>query len=81
LHTENILSTTPERERFLQIAVSQLPQQSQDQYYALAKMFNVESLVAQDVVKSNAFEMDLGGAMHLGVFPEASRLNHACDPK
>lgn len=79
-HTENILNTT-ERERFLQIALSQLPQRSQEQYLDLAKIYHLADVVVQDVVKANSFEMHLGGQMHLAVFPESSRLNHACAPK
>ncbi|KAJ9608197.1 hypothetical protein H2200_007185 [Cladophialophora chaetospira] len=80
LHTENILSTTDEREKFLRLAISQLPKSSQEQFYDLAKMFDDERLVAQDVVKSNGFNLDVGGVVHVAVFPEASRFNHACDP-
>ena len=79
-HTENILNTT-ERERYLQIGLSQLPEQSQEQYRALAKIYHLPEVVVQDVVKANSFEMHLGGQMHLAVFPESSRLNHACAPK
>ncbi|RVX67626.1 hypothetical protein B0A52_08155 [Exophiala mesophila] len=78
-HTENILNTT-ERERYLQIGLSQLPEQSQEQYRALAKIYHLPEVVVQDVVKANSFEMHLGGQMHLAVFPESSRLNHACAP-
>ncbi|KIW82136.1 hypothetical protein Z517_05163 [Fonsecaea pedrosoi CBS 271.37] len=78
-HMENVLST-PERERFLRIAVDQLPVASRDVYLNLAKIYGEPSVVVQDVVKANAFEMEVGGRMHLAVFPEASRMNHACAP-
>jgi hypothetical protein len=79
-HMENILSTT-EREHFLGLAVDQLPPASREAYLALAKIYNVPSVVVQDVVKANAFEIQVGGEMHLAVFPESSRFNHACAPK
>ncbi|OQV03011.1 SET domain-containing protein [Cladophialophora immunda] len=78
-HMENVLSTS-ERERFLRIAVDQLPAASRDVYLSLAKIYGEPSVVVQDVVKANAFEMQVGGQMHLAVFPEASRMNHACGP-
>ena len=34
----------------------------------------------QDIVKANTFQILLGGANHLAVWPETSRLNHACAP-
>ncbi|EXJ74801.1 uncharacterized protein A1O5_01497 [Cladophialophora psammophila CBS 110553] len=78
-HMENVLST-PERERFLRVALDQLPAASRDVYLGLAKIYGEPSVVVQDVVKANAFEMQIGGQMHLAVFPEASRMNHACAP-
>ncbi len=79
-HMENIL-TTQERENFLRIAVDQLPKASRAAYLDLAKIYNEPSVVVQDVVKANAFEIQIGGLMHLAVFPESSRFNHACAPK
>ncbi|KAJ9613108.1 hypothetical protein H2200_003049 [Cladophialophora chaetospira] len=78
-HMENILSTQ-EREKFLRIAVDQLPTASRAAYLDLAKIYNEPSVVVQDVVKANAFEIQIGGLMHLAVFPESSRFNHACAP-
>ncbi|OAP57253.1 hypothetical protein AYL99_07991 [Fonsecaea erecta] len=78
-HMENVLSTA-ERERFLRLAVDQLPAASRDEYFSLAKIYGEPSVVVQDVVKANAFEMQVGGQMHLAVFPESSRMNHACAP-
>jgi hypothetical protein len=79
-HMENILSTQ-DREYYLRLAVDQLPTASRDAYLGLAKIYNDPSVVAQDVVKANAFEIQIGGLMHLAVFPESSRFNHACAPK
>jgi hypothetical protein len=80
MHMENILSTE-QREQFLRLAVDQLPAASKDAYLKLAKIYNEPSVVVQDVVKANAFEIQVGGVMHLAVFPESSRFNHACAPK
>lgn len=79
-YMENILST-PERERFLRIAIDQLPASSREHYLSLATIYGEPTVVVQDVVKANAFEMQVGGQMHLAVFPETSRMNHACSPK
>lgn len=79
-HMENVLSS-PERERFLRVAVDQLPTASKERYLSLATIYDEPSVVVQDVVKANAFEMQVGGQMHLAVFPETSRMNHACSPK
>ncbi|KAL2416673.1 hypothetical protein ABEF95_015072 [Exophiala dermatitidis] len=78
-YMENLLSTV-EREHYLRIAIEQLPEQSRVQYLSLAKIYGDPRVVVQDVVKANAFEMQVGGRMHLAVFPEASRINHACGP-
>jgi hypothetical protein len=79
-HAENVLSTQ-EREKFLRIALEQLPIASQEHYLSLARYYNEPSVVVQDIVKANVFEMQLAGQMHLVVVPEPSRLNHACAPK
>ncbi|KIW99917.1 uncharacterized protein Z518_10845 [Rhinocladiella mackenziei CBS 650.93] len=78
-HMENVLST-PEREKYLRLAVDQLPATSREQYFSLATIYGEPSVIVQDVVKANAFEMQVGGQMHLAVFPETSRMNHACGP-
>lgn len=79
-HAENVLSTQ-EREKFFRLALDQLPAASQEHYLSLAKYFHEPSVVVQDIVKANVFEMQLAGQMHLAVVPEPSRLNHACAPK
>ncbi|EXJ94123.1 hypothetical protein A1O1_02516 [Capronia coronata CBS 617.96] len=78
-HMENLLSTT-DRERYLRIAIEQLPEPSKAHYLSLATIYGDLNVVMQDVVKANAFEMQVGGQMHLAVFPESSRINHACAP-
>lgn len=79
-HMEQALSTQ-KREHYLRIAVNQLPRATRESYYTLATIFGDPSVIAQDVVKANAFEMQIGGQMHLAVFPETSRMNHDCGPK
>lgn len=79
-YLESELSTV-EREKFFRIAVSQLPQATRDMYLSLATVYGIESVKCQDVVKANTFQLEVGGHNHLAVFPETSRLNHACSPK
>lgn len=72
---------TEDREKLLRLAVQQLPAASRDAYLDLAKIYDEEDVVAQDVLKANGFDMEIGGLKHGAVFPEASRYNHACAPK
>lgn len=72
---------TMERERFFRTAVQQLPKKTREMYEGLATVYGVESVKYQDVVKANTFQLEVGGANHLAVFPETSRLNHDCSPK
>ncbi|KAJ9501435.1 hypothetical protein H2202_003229 [Exophiala xenobiotica] len=79
VHMESELSID-EREKFLAIAVDQLPAASQEHYFSLATIWDEAGYEVQDVVKANGFEMQVGGQMHVAVFPETSRMNHACSP-
>jgi hypothetical protein len=79
-HMENVLSTR-EREKFLRLAVDQLPAATVESYFSLATIYGDPRVIVQDVVKANAFEMQVGGQMHLALFPEPSRMNHDCSPK
>ena len=79
-YLESELSTA-ERERFFRIAVSRLPQATRDMYLSLATVYGIESVKCQDVVKANTFQLEVDGHNHLAVFPETSRINHACSPK
>jgi hypothetical protein len=72
---------TAEREEYLKIAVEQLPKESKTTYYNLTGIYGDERMRVQDRLKANAFEMQVGGVMHLALFPEASRMNHDCAPK
>jgi len=35
----------------------------------------------EDVLRTNAYQTDLGGEPHMVIFPEIARINHACQPK
>ncbi|GAD96222.1 hypothetical protein PTT_09404 [Paecilomyces variotii No. 5] len=70
----------PLREKFLRLAIDQLPEASKKQYLRLATIYGNSSVIVQDVIQTNAFEIQVGGQMHLAVFPEASRMNHDCAP-
>lgn len=72
---------TMEREKFFEIAVSQLPEATQMMYLQLATIYGYPQIRHQDVAKANTFQLDVRGHNHLAVFPETSRLNHACSPK
>jgi hypothetical protein len=72
---------TLKREEFYRVAVNQLPPRTKDSYLRLATVYGDPRVRAQDVVKANTFQMHVGGQNHLAVFPETSRLNHACSPK
>jgi hypothetical protein len=78
-YLESDLSTA-EREKFFKLAVSQLPKATRDMYLRLATVYGLPQVKYQDVVKANTFQLELGGHNHLAVFPETSRLNHACAP-
>jgi hypothetical protein len=80
VHRENALSTQ-KREKFLRIAVDQLPFASRESYLGLATTSGNPALVVQDVINTNAFDMQVGGQMHLAILPETSRINHDCAPK
>lgn len=78
-YLEQELSTI-EREKFFRIAVNQLPGPIRKNFLQLATVYGDPRIRAQDVVKANTFEFHVGGHNHLAVFPEPSRLNHACSP-
>jgi hypothetical protein len=72
---------TLERERWWRFAIEQLPAEIKNEFLSLAYVFGDERFRVQDIVKANTFQMEVGGVNHLAVFPETSRLNHACNPK
>ena len=71
---------TMEREKYFRIAVSQLPKGTRDAFLQLATVYGDPRIRHQDVVKANTFQLEISGRSHLAVFPETSRLNHACAP-
>ncbi|KAF2743525.1 SET domain-containing protein [Sporormia fimetaria CBS 119925] len=81
--TRNILHpfAREERHRLLDLAVAQLPEKTTKTILGLAKSRGGFPL--DDIVQTNAMGMRLGevdGVGHLGVVPEASRINHSCRP-
>jgi hypothetical protein len=79
-HLEGELSTL-DREKWWRHAIHQLPEATRDEFLSLAYVFGDERVRVQDIVKSNTFQIEVGGANHLAIFPETSRLNHACNAK
>ncbi|KAF2274543.1 SET domain-containing protein [Westerdykella ornata] len=71
---------TMEREQLYRVAVNQLPEATRDAYMDLAYVYGEPKVRVQDIVKANTFQLHVGGQNHLAVFPETSRLNHACAP-
>jgi hypothetical protein len=79
-YLEGELSTL-DREKWWRHAIHQLPRKSRESFLELAYVFGDERVRVQDIVKANTFQIEVGGVNHLAVFPETSRLNHACNPK
>ena len=80
VYIDRVLSTR-DRERLLRLAIDQLPPASREAYLKLSTIYGNPAVIAQDVLKANNFEIQVGGEMHLAIFPEASILNHDCAPK
>jgi hypothetical protein len=70
-----------ENEMFLRRAIEQLPPSTRSAYLGLSRMYDNPDVKIQDILKSNAFEIQVGGMMHLAIFPEPARMNHDCAPK
>jgi hypothetical protein len=73
--------STHEREHWWRRAIEQLPEKIQNDFLSLTYVYGDERIRVQDIVKANTFQIEVGGVNHLAVFPETSRLNHACNPK
>lgn len=69
-----------EREKFLRIAVDQLPLPTRESLLELSNLYDDPDIALQGIVSGNAFDLQIGGSGHLAVFPEAARINHACSP-
>lgn len=86
-YTEKMLGKQ-EREKFLRLAINRLPGPTREAYFNLATVHGDDpDILAQDIASANSFGVQLGGGgsleggkAHLAVFPENSRLNHACAP-
>lgn len=80
-YSETFLEPT-EREKWLRLAVDQLPVRTRDQYVQLATINQDKAppMLVQDIASANSFGVQLGGVAHLAVFPETSRINHDCAP-
>lgn len=79
-YLESELSTL-DREALWRTAIEQLPVHLKDKFLNLATVYGDPRVKVQDVVKANTFQVMIGGVNHLAVWPETSRLNHACAPK
>lgn len=74
-------SLTPlERESYLRTAIDQLPAPTRSNFLDLTRIYDDDRIEVQDIIKANSFELQVGGVMHLAVFPENSRFNHDCGP-
>jgi hypothetical protein len=73
--------STLDRETWWRRAIDLLPEKTRDEFLALSYVYGDERVRVQDIVKANTFQVEVGGGNHLAVWPETSRLNHACNPK
>ncbi|KEF56654.1 uncharacterized protein A1O9_06843 [Exophiala aquamarina CBS 119918] len=78
-YTEGFLPKA-EREKFLRIAVDQLPAPTRASLLELSNLYRDPDMLLQGVVSGNAFDLQISGRGHLAIFPEAARINHACSP-
>ncbi|KAK3360593.1 hypothetical protein B0T25DRAFT_447448 [Lasiosphaeria hispida] len=73
-------SPTAEGPRLFQRALDQLT--DRERLTSLAKSWGAKNLhVVDDVIRTNAFGLEIDGRGHKGLFPEIARMNHGCDPK
>ncbi|EPE10703.1 mannose-6-phosphate isomerase-like protein [Ophiostoma piceae UAMH 11346] len=67
------------RRRIIRRGLSQLPGAAQEKVYALDKTTGGDELDA--ILGTNTISLSLGmNELHLGLYPELSRINHACNP-
>ncbi|KAB5572149.1 hypothetical protein GE09DRAFT_1282611 [Coniochaeta sp. 2T2.1] len=62
----------------LRQAIQQLPGEQQEIIFSLDH--STGGALVQDILNTNIFGIELDGVMHMGLYPETSRLNHACRP-
>ncbi|KAF1841083.1 uncharacterized protein K460DRAFT_380813 [Cucurbitaria berberidis CBS 394.84] len=79
-YLETELSTL-DRETWWRSAIQQLPEKIKGDFFELTYVYGDLRVRVQDIVKANSFSVNIDGVNHLAVFPETSRLNHACNPK
>jgi hypothetical protein len=79
-YLESELSTL-DREALWRTATEQLPSTLKEKFLGLATVYGDPRVQVQDIVKANTFQVIIDGVNHLAVWPETSRLNHACAPK
>jgi ribosomal RNA assembly protein len=73
--------STADRETWWRRAIAQLPAPTQRDFLGLATVYGDERVRVQDIIKANTFQVEVGGGNHLAVWPETSRVNHACGAK
>ncbi|CAK7226248.1 hypothetical protein SBRCBS47491_006167 [Sporothrix bragantina] len=67
------------RRRLIRRGLSQLPAATQERVYALSTSTGGD--VVDAILGTNTISLTLGmNQMHLGLYPELSRINHACNP-
>ncbi|KAI1761147.1 SET domain-containing protein [Hypoxylon sp. FL1150] len=64
--------------RHLHIAVDQLS--GPDRVLGLARSSTFSNDIVEDVLRTNAFSYPLSGEYHMALYPDVSRVNHACRP-
>ncbi|KAF6813170.1 hypothetical protein CMUS01_12894 [Colletotrichum musicola] len=70
------------RQRFLTAAIEQLPEKARSKVMALARISADEANYAEDILTTNACGVFMGDTeSHIGLFPEVSRINHACNAR
>lgn len=79
VHSDNS-PTSFDRETYLRLAVSLLPNATSTAFHSLARIYHDPRVSHQDIVKANTFAIDISGVQHLALFPEPSRFNHDCGP-
>jgi hypothetical protein len=72
--------STREREKYIRLALDQLPPAIRNACYSLATVSGMPEYIGQDVLKTNNFDIPIAGHPHIALIPEPSRLNHDCGP-
>ncbi|KAM7187072.1 N-lysine methyltransferase SMYD2 [Naviculisporaceae sp. PSN 640] len=62
----------------LQNAAVRLPKIDRGRMLNLTRLG--KAYIVQDIMKSNSFQVTVGGVSHSGLFPDIARINHACRP-